>query len=297
MHQTELLDPKNDYVFKRLFADAPGLLVALINAVRYAEPAITAVEVLNPGINPEELAGKYIVLDLLAEDVHGQRYNIEMQVRRYNAWSARSAYYLARLLGQQLVKGEDYEKLKPAIGIHLLDFDLFQHKAHQEQACWHFEMRDRDQPGVKLGNELQLDIVELRKADRLGLAPAPLKAWVTFIEHWQETAAMADIDYEPVKEAMNKLITLSADEEARRLAFVRERAIRDEASLLKQARQEGMHSGVERALRCLIQVRFGAIPAWADERLSLASDEQLDGWIVQILSANSLEDLFAETIG
>jgi len=29
-----LLDPKNDFVFKKLFAEAPGLLAALINAVR-----------------------------------------------------------------------------------------------------------------------------------------------------------------------------------------------------------------------------------------------------------------------
>jgi hypothetical protein len=39
----DLLDPKNDYVFKRLFVRAPRLLVALINAVRHAEPPIRAV--------------------------------------------------------------------------------------------------------------------------------------------------------------------------------------------------------------------------------------------------------------
>ncbi|MBK5969582.1 hypothetical protein CCR91_12595 [Thiorhodovibrio winogradskyi] len=34
----DLLDPKNDYVFKRLFVRAPELLVALINAVRPERP-------------------------------------------------------------------------------------------------------------------------------------------------------------------------------------------------------------------------------------------------------------------
>jgi predicted transposase/invertase (TIGR01784 family) len=53
------------------------------------------VEVLNPRIEPEELVGKFIVLDLLAKDSEGRRYNIELQVRRYNAGSVRSAYYLA----------------------------------------------------------------------------------------------------------------------------------------------------------------------------------------------------------
>jgi hypothetical protein len=38
---TDLLDPKNDYVFKRLFADDPALLADLINAVRHRAAPIT----------------------------------------------------------------------------------------------------------------------------------------------------------------------------------------------------------------------------------------------------------------
>lgn len=76
-----LLDPKNALIFKKLFAEAPDLLAALINAVRSEEAPIRVVEVLNPRIAPEELAGKFIVLDLLAQDGAGRRYNIEMQVR------------------------------------------------------------------------------------------------------------------------------------------------------------------------------------------------------------------------
>jgi len=56
----ELLDPKNDYVFKRLFADAPDLLAALINAVRRCAAPITHIAVKNPAIDAAELHGKYI---------------------------------------------------------------------------------------------------------------------------------------------------------------------------------------------------------------------------------------------
>jgi len=45
-----LLDPTDDYVFKRLFAEAPELLVALINDLRPDLPDIAAVEILNPTI-------------------------------------------------------------------------------------------------------------------------------------------------------------------------------------------------------------------------------------------------------
>ena len=134
MTEDSLLDPKNDYVFKKLFAEAPTLLASLINAVRSDEVPVEVLEVTNPQIQPEDIKGKFIVLDILAKDLQGQLYNIEMQVRRYDAWSARSTYYLARTLSSQMVSGQDYQTLKPVIGIHLLDFDLFDQAEHANQA-------------------------------------------------------------------------------------------------------------------------------------------------------------------
>ncbi len=81
-----LLNPTNDYVFKRVFAEAPELLRALINDLRPDLPNITAVEILNPNIEPNELTGKSIILDVLARDADGHCYNVEVQVRRYGAW-------------------------------------------------------------------------------------------------------------------------------------------------------------------------------------------------------------------
>jgi predicted transposase/invertase (TIGR01784 family) len=54
---------------------------------------------------------------------------------------------------------------------------------------------------------------------------------------------MAAVAHEPVKQAMSRIRQLSADEEARRLAFVRERALHDEVSLLNDARREGREEG------------------------------------------------------
>ena len=287
-----LLDPKNDFVFKKLFAEAPTLLAALINAVRNTEPPVTVVEVLNPRIAPEELAGKYIVLDLLAQDEQGRRYNIEMQVRRYSAWSARSAYYLARTLSQQLDGGDDYAQLKPAIGIHLLDFDLFAAPEQQGQAVWCFELRDRTQPALKLGDELQLNLIELPKADRLGVGNPALAAWVAFLEHWQEERRMQQIDYPPVQQALQRIRDLSADEETRRLAFVRERALRDERSELRAAREEGREQALAAMLTKLLIRRFGPLNPVIQARLHQATAEQLEAWTDRILDAPDLEAVF-----
>ena len=66
-----LLDPKNDYIFKRLFAQSPELLSDLINSIRYDQPPITITDILNPNISGEDLHAKEIVLDVLAKDGHG----------------------------------------------------------------------------------------------------------------------------------------------------------------------------------------------------------------------------------
>ncbi|WP_053070650.1 hypothetical protein [Halomonas sp. PR-M31] len=70
-------------------------------------------------------------------------------------------------------------------------------------------------------------------------------AWVTFFKHWQEELTMANIEHEPVKGAMSRIKELSADEEARRLAFVRERALRDEISFINEAKREGREEGLQ----------------------------------------------------
>jgi predicted transposase/invertase (TIGR01784 family) len=130
-----------------------------------------------------------------------------------------------------------------------LDFDLFRNPEHQDQATWCFEMRDIDAPSVRLGEELQLNVIELKKAERLGQLPPALTAWITLFEHWQEEDAMSAMTDTPARRAYDKLKTLSADEEARRLAFVRERALHDEAQIMLDAREEGREEGRDNALR------------------------------------------------
>jgi predicted transposase/invertase (TIGR01784 family) len=292
--QSELLDPKNDFVFKKLFAEAPQLLAALINAVRSDEPPIEVVEVTNPRIEPEDIKGKFIVLDILAKDQQGRFYNIEMQVRRFAPWSARSTYYLARVLSNQIVSGQEFHSLKPVIGIHLLDFDLFDAPGQKSQAQWCFEMRDRQDPQTKLGDELQLHIIELSKADRLGLVPEPLAAWIALFEHWQEESTMQTIDYPPVQQALDRLKGLSADAETRRLAFVRERALLDEATAINAATARGKLEGEALLLQRLLTKRFGPLSLDTSQRLNTATAEQLELWADRILDAPTLDAVFAE---
>ena len=285
-----LLDPKNDYVFKRLFTQAPELLVSLINAIRDREPPIASLEILNPSIDPQTLSGKHIVLDVLAVDVEGRRFNVEMQVQRHRAWGSRSLYYLAKLFSGQLKSGEGYESLRPVVGIHIMDFDYFKEQAvihavdavsgtdriNSEQYVWCFALRDRDQPQITMGEELQLYFLELPKALRVLSGPSrentlraspdvrggdagsgdpglvstnfasALAFWVNFLKRWQEDQVMSSMNHPPVQKAPNMLRAMSADEIEQQFAFERERALLIEQMELHAARAEGEAAGIHK---------------------------------------------------
>jgi predicted transposase/invertase (TIGR01784 family) len=65
---------------------------------------------------------------------------------------------------------------------------------------------------------------------------------------------------------MDRIRQLSADEEARRLAFVRERALHDEVSFLNEAKREGREEGREEVARHLIALRL-----LTDEQIAAAA--------------------------
>jgi len=279
---------------------------------------------LNPQIAPEELQGKQIVLDILAVDETGKRFNIEMQTTLHAGWSSRSVYYLARALGDQLRSGGRYDHMQPVIGIHLMDFDLF---PAPDQSCWTFELRDRQRPDVVLDRSLQLHMIELPKADRLWAAGASafqashaLAEWVAYFKHWREETLMHTIARPAIQKAYQHLHALSGDDLARHQAFVRERALLDEitekavaretglaegrAEGLAEGRAEGIAIGEAKgfaqgqvqgqvaALRHLLHAKFGVLSSSVEQQLQQADSAQLERWLDRLLAARQLEDVF-----
>src|SRR5690606_31289523 len=293
----------NDVMFKTLFCQQQHLLADLINAVRYGMPPITIESILNPHILPEHITGKQIVLDILARDAHGTLFMMEMQLRHYAYWPQRHTYYMGKGMAKQLESGQDYQHLKPAIGIGLLAHTLFPDQP--DKACWHFTLRDTAQPEVQLGESLQLHIIELRKAERLHNLPPALNAWISGLLHSAEDDVMSQITYPPVKEALQHLEALRSDEELRIIAERREMALMDERAALDYARTEGREQGLEegKALgaaagqsKLLTQQlihKFGPLPQSIQQQLSSANIEQLDAWALKLLDSSTLEAVFS----
>ena len=106
---------------------------------------------------------------------------------------------------------------------------------------------------------------------------------------------MNEITHSPVLQALERLQTMSADEEVRRLAFVRERAIADEASALRHARKEGVREGRQEGEASLLERqltrKFGPLSeAWL-QRLRTASASSLETWAMKVLEARSLDEV------
>jgi hypothetical protein len=116
---------------------------------------------------------------------------------------------------------------------------------------------------------------------------------------------MTTITRESIVQAMQQSEDLSTDEETRRAAFVRERALRDQRSELNAAWREGRQEGLREAwqqrwregrvaaLARLLHLKFGPLSESTQKRLEEADEARLDLLTERILSAQSLDELFA----
>ncbi|MCP4694676.1 MAG: Rpn family recombination-promoting nuclease/putative transposase [Desulfobacterales bacterium] len=108
-----LLSPRLDIVFIKLFTEDTELLINLINSVLELpeDRRILSVEVRTPILLPQAVTKKFNILDIRAEDNSGNQYDIEMQVKKFEAYPKRALYYVCRLYVGEMKSGEDYDAL------------------------------------------------------------------------------------------------------------------------------------------------------------------------------------------
>ncbi|HIJ85207.1 MAG: hypothetical protein HW380_725 [Magnetococcales bacterium] len=62
----------------------------------------------------------------------------------------------------------------------------------------------------------------------------------------------------------------------------------------RKGKQEGEQKGEAKILMRQLQRRFGAIPAWASEKISAAKPSFLEEWSLRIFEAQSLDEVFSD---
>lgn len=254
-----LLKPKIDVVFHALFREGnEGITKAMIQAA--TKEKIKKVDLDNDrhlvGKYPEEKLG---IVDLKATLDNGTICDIEIQLADNKDTVERFLFYWSRIYSSQLVKGDDYGKLNKVIGIIIIDYELEKTK-EIENLSTKWKIREVSTgKQIELTDVLELYIIEIPKARKI-LKKEPkneLAQWVMFINDPNESEVSEIMeDNKEIEKAMNELEKISKDKELRRVAELREKAIRDEKNGLRHAREEGIEQGIEQVAKKMLELNM-----------------------------------------
>ncbi len=109
---------------------------------------------------------------------------------------------------------------------------------------------------IELTDVFELYIIEIPKAKRILEKDTKnkLAQWMLFLNNPNEKEVSKIMnENKEIKEAMNELEEMSKDEELRRVAELREKAIRDEKNGLRHAREDGRKQGIKENQKLITQ--------------------------------------------
>ena len=123
----DILDPKVDFVFKKLFGSEnhKEILIAFLNSVfrnKGTEEEIVDIKVENPEIDKNWEGDKLSRLDIKATTSNDSRVNIEIQLKNQFNMKRRTLYYWSKLYESQMKSSDPYKKLERAVTINIVDF-------------------------------------------------------------------------------------------------------------------------------------------------------------------------------
>ncbi|MEY4187056.1 MAG: hypothetical protein RIT02_2090, partial [Planctomycetota bacterium] len=181
------IDPLIDYAFKRLFGSEENkrLTIRLINTVLVGQPPVTDISFPNTVHSKLSEDGKFFILDIVAEDVLGRKFNIEVQIALPAGMAKRMVFYTAETYVRRLQQGQNYTDLLPSISICVLAGALISQpaKLHLD-----FRLREESLP-LTLTDDLQIHFLQLNHlqvtAETLYNA-SPVERWCWFLRHVQE---------------------------------------------------------------------------------------------------------------
>ena len=249
-----IIDPLSDMFILYLLGDEKNsdILLDFINAVLTDAgfKPIVSVQVKNPFNLKAFMNDKLSILDVKATDDSGRIYDIEVQQIGNSSYKNRALYYWAKNYSDQMIVGDDYDKLKPVISISLLGlgFDLFKgtDKIHR---C--FLPLDKDESDFALIDHFQLHFIKLSSAlkhhDRLiDEVNEPMREWIDyFLYEGREVEKMryAIESNGKIDKAHETYQRFTASDDLRWAYEARQKAKMDQATLMAQARRDGEAKG------------------------------------------------------
>lgn len=246
MNKTKLekLSIKNDFVFKKLFSKKgnEAYLIQFLSNLLLLD--IKCIDIkhdvaLERNIEDEKIG----ILDIKATLNNNTYIDIEMQMGDEKNVVKRSTYYAAKMMSEQLQKGEKYKEIKPVIVIFIMNFNYFPFEEHINKTRTvlnnHIE--------YELSNDMVYYYIELPKfREKESNLKDITSQWLTFIdgENKKELERVMK-DNNLIKEADKELDILSGDEDVRRMAELRQKYVIEMASAKSDGYDEGLAKGEE----------------------------------------------------
>lgn len=237
----KLLNPKSDYVFKRIFGHIGNeeITCDLLNSI--LENKITEIELdKNPILEKDLLDDKLGILDIKAKADNNVNINIEMQVVDQKNIEKRILYYWSKIYTQGIKETENYEKLEKSIVILFTDYNLEKLKEIEEYIT-RWNIREKEHKHVVLTNVFEIYIIELKKYKENGTNKKALDIWVEFLKN-PEVVTMNE-NNKAVKKAKEVLEEISQDERERYLAELRQKYIMDQKAMIDAGYDKGLEQG------------------------------------------------------
>ena len=185
----KLLDPKNDYVFKRIFGHSGNEQITKNLLESIIPDKIDKIELdSNPITEKDLLDDKVGILDIKAKLNNGNvNCNIEMQVVDQKDIEKRILFYWSKMYIQTISSGNDYESLKRCIVILITDYDIKSLKELPDYIT-KWKIMEEKYAELELTNMLELYIISLNKAKNSTKTKKEdlLLNWLKFINNPKE---------------------------------------------------------------------------------------------------------------
>ena len=247
-----LLDPKIDYVFKRIFGHEGNedITKALLSSI--IKDKISDVRVdCNPITEKDLLDDKIGILDIKAKLNNSINCNIEMQVVDKKNVEKRILFYWSKMYTMSIESGDDYEKLEKSIVVLFTDYNLQKlEKVNKFITKWN--IREEENPKIILTDALEIYIIELSKGKELmgnmskeEQTKNSLNTWLQFINNPE---AIVDMENKEVKKAKEVLEEISKDEDERYKAELRQKYIMDQKATEAAGYDKGLEAGIKQGL-------------------------------------------------
>ena len=239
----KLLNPKNDYVFKRLFGSVGNETITKNLLSCILQQNITDVQLdCNPILEKNLLDDKVGILDIKAKIDNTTNIDIEMQVTNHKNIEKRILFYLSKMYTKTIKKGQDYSSLEKCVAILITNHNIDIIK-NIPKYITRWNIRGEEYQKIVLTDVMEIYIIEINKFKdyKEKSNHNSLNSWIEFIE----SPEVVDMSNKEIQKAKKVLEEISQDEHEQYLAELREKYIMDQMSIESAGYDKGLKAGIE----------------------------------------------------